>query len=255
MGNPLFYKNIVALNSEVHRELRMNLIEKPLDFAAEANLIPAIVDEFELAAGDLPIAFLPGEKQPAAVFITGLKPGRNFFVTNEGLWSGNYAPAYLRRYPFIVGDVPDGEPVLCFDESYVGLNDEDGARLFSEIGELEDAGVNALTLAQSYREAAEETDEFGAMLKDMNLLRSVTLDSKLPDGETSSVHGLLVVDEEAFSNLTADQLFELHQKGFLNAIVHHLSSLRLISALAPKEVSKVEGKPEKVKVGSKKKSA
>ncbi len=231
MANPLFYQTVVPINSEVHRDLRFSTPEKPLEFAREANLIPALVDEFDHAMNDLPIAFLPGAKQPAAVFVTGLKPGTNVFISEDGLWDGQYAPAYLRRYPFIVGDVVDGDPLLCMDETYEGFSADEGVRFFSTTGESEEPLLNALTIAQSYREAAERTDEYAAMLQDMGLLRAISLDGKTGDGETISVHGLLVLDEEAFDKLSGEQLGKLHAAGFLRATFNHLFSLKAISRL------------------------
>lgn len=234
MTNPLFYKNVVPLNTEAHKNLRLTTPEKPLAFAQGANLIPALVDEFEMALDDVPIAFLPGPAAPAAVFVTGLKPGMNVFVSEDGLWNGKYAPAYLRRYPFIVGDVTDGEPILCVDDTYEGLSEKEGDRFFSKAGESEETLVRALTLSQSYKHSAERTDQFTKMLHDMELFHSISLDAVMPDGEKTSVHGLMVVDEAALAGLSADNLKKLNDAGFLKAIYYHLLSLRAISRLASK---------------------
>lgn len=232
MAIPLFYHDVVALNSETHRELHLKPLEHPLEFARQANLIPAIIDEFSLAIVDLPIAFLPGERQPVAVFVAGLRPSENLFITEDGLWDGRYVPAYLRRYPFILGDVEDGEPVLCIDQAFEGFDWSEGERLFSDSGEVAEHVHRALTLAVSYRDSAVRTDEFCATLRDMGLLKSVTLDATLPSGEKTSMHGLLVVDEEAFAAIGAEDLHKLHQKGFLGPIHFHLVSLAALPALA-----------------------
>lgn len=232
MTNPLFYKNVIPLNTEAHRNLRLATPEQPLAFARDANLIPALVDEFESAAGDLPIAFLPGTEAPAAVFVTGLKPGTNVFVSRDGLWDGQYAPAYLRRYPFIVGDVSGGEPVLCVDDTYEGLNEEEGERFFTDDGESQETLMRALTLSQGYKTSAERTDAFARMVHDMGLLRAISLDAVLPDGEKTSVHGLMVVDEDALAGLSGGDLETLNKAGFLKAIYWHLLSLKAISTLS-----------------------
>src|SRR5690348_1672136 len=110
MVNPLFYERIVPLDSAAHRTLKVGPAANPYAFAREANLIPALIEEFSAAAPFMPIAFLPGAEKPAAVFVTGLKPGQNLFVKTDGQWAAGYLPAYLRRCPFIMGDVPDGQP-------------------------------------------------------------------------------------------------------------------------------------------------
>ncbi|MDF2374406.1 MAG: SapC family protein [Rhizobiaceae bacterium] len=231
MSELLFYKNVVPLNSETHRDLHLKAVKKPLAFAKEANLIPALVDEFEFAMDDLPIAFLPGKEQPSAVFVAGLEPGSSVFITEDGLWNGKYAPAYLRRYPFIIGDVEGGESVLCVDDSYEGLSKTDGVRFFSKDGKPEESVTNALALAQNYRAAADRTDEFVKKLNTLKLLRDIKLDAKMPDGSEKSVHGLQVLDEEAFAALPAKALGELHKAGFLKAIYSHLFSLRSVPKL------------------------
>lgn len=252
MSAPLFYKNVVPLNSEIHKDLRLKKLDKPLAFAKEANLLPALVDEFELAMDDLPIAFLPGKQDPSVVFVVGLEPGTSAFVTSDGLWNGKYAPAYLRRYPFIIGDVEGGESVLCVDESYEGLSKADGTRFFSIGGKPEEAVSNALALAQNYRAAADRTDVFARMVNSMKLLRDVSLDVKLPDGSAKKIHGLQVLDEDAFAALPANSLGELHEAGFLKAIYCHLFSLRSLPKLltgVPSEAGEALSAEEAVSAG------
>ena len=232
MANPLFYDRVVPLDSAAHRELRLRPTEKPYGFAEGANLIPALLEEFGAAAPFMPVAFLPGVDKPAAVFVAGVKPGMNLFI-EEGRWTGGYVPAYLRRYPFIMGDVPSGQPVLCMDAGFAGLDSEEGTRLFSASGEPEPALSAALALAEGYRQGALRAELFCATLQRLKLFRSVTLDARQPDGESTVVHGLMVVDEEAFGALGAEDLHGLHQLGFLKPIFEHLASLAAISRLSP----------------------
>ncbi|WP_127145484.1 SapC family protein [Pelagibacterium montanilacus] len=231
MSNPLFYNKIVPLDKGAHRDIRLDLGKDRFAFARTANMVPALIDEFGAALAHLPIAFLPGSRQPAAVFVTGLKPGSNLFVDAKGAWDAQYVPAYLRRYPFIMGDVPEGEPILCVDEAFPGLNPKTGDRLFSEGGDLQPVVQQALDLAVNYKNAATRTDDFCATLQQMDLLSAVTLDAKADDGESTVVHGLFVVDEKAFDSLSAQALGTLHEKRYLKPIVQHLASLGAIVRL------------------------
>jgi hypothetical protein len=234
MANPLFYERVVPLDSVAHRALRLRPAAQPFAFAAGANLIPALLDEFGTAAPYMPVAFLPGVDKPAAVFVAGVKPGKNVFVDN-GRWTGGYLPAYLRRYPFIMGDVPSGPPVLCMDEAFGALGNDEGERLFSETGEPEPTLSSALALAEGYRQGALRTEQFCATLQRLKLLRSVTLDARLDGGESTVVHGLMVVDEDAFHGLGVEDLHELQQQRFLRPIFEHLTSLAAISLLSPRK--------------------
>ena len=240
MANPLFYRKVVPLNRDTHRKLRLKTPTKPFDYARTAHLIPATIDEFTAAAPEIPIAFLPGAAQPAAVFVTGLKPGNNVFIAEDGRWDGSYVPAYLRRYPFIIGEVPGAEAILCIDEEYEGFAPgeyegfvtADGAKLFTKNGKPEPVVDNALALANSYRAAAKRTDAFATLLQGWGLFRSVTLDAKLPDGQSTVVHGLLTVDEDALAGLADDRFLELRRNGYLKPLYAHLLSLGTVSKLA-----------------------
>jgi hypothetical protein len=234
MANPLFYRQVVPLNRETHRSLTFRAPDRPLDYAREAHLIPAVVDEFAAAAAEIPIAFLPGAGQPAAVFVTGLRPGVNAFIGPQGRWDGHYVPAYLRRYPFIVGEVPNAEPVLCIDEAFEGFAEAGGKPLFSSAGEPEASVTDALNLANNYRAAALRTDALARLLQQFELLRSVSFEAKLSDGQSTVVHGLLVVDEKAFAALSDERFLELRHAGFINPILAHLWSLSTVSRLANK---------------------
>ncbi|QCO54425.1 SapC family protein [Pseudorhodobacter turbinis] len=244
-SKPLFYKTVVPLDTRRHGSLRISSPLRPLEYAREANVIPALVDEFDLAMAEIPIAFLPGTDGPSAVFVTGSAPGTNMYVTDGGLWSGTYVPAYLRRYPFIIGEVSESEAVLCLDESYEGLGEVEGDRFFSDTGEQQEALTNALTLAQSYRDAAVRTEKFCAMLRDFDLLQTATLDTTAPDGSKSVVHGLLIVNEAAIAALSADKLYALHAEGFLKAVYSQIASLRAVSKLLPDVAPKARPKSKK----------
>ncbi len=232
MANPLFYGNIVPLGTAAHRDLRMRTLDRPFGFAAEANLVPALLEEFGAAAPHMPVAFLPNADRPAAVFVTGLKPGRNLFVNAAGQWTGGYLPAYVRRYPFIMGDVPAGDPILCIDSGYEGFGTAEGDLLFAADGKPGAQLNKALALAESYRQSALRSDAFCAALQKLGLFRTVTLDARLPGGESTVVHGLMVVDEEAFNALGPEALHELHVQRFLRPIVEHLVSLAAMSHLS-----------------------
>jgi hypothetical protein len=208
--------------------------DQPLDYARSAHLIPALIDEFPTAASEIPIAFLPGASQPTAVFVTGIKPGSNVFVTPEGRWDAAYVPAYLRRYPFILGNVPNADAVLCIDEQYAGFDENQGEPLFSATGEPGQRIAEALQFANNYQTAATRTDEFAKALQALELFRPVSLDAKLPGGESTVVHGLMIVDETALGALGDEKFLELRRAGYLKPIYAHLMSIGILSRLTGK---------------------
>ncbi|RST85341.1 SapC family protein [Aquibium carbonis] len=240
MKNPLFYKKIVPLDNVKHRDLRLTRKGNVFPFARGANLIPAVIDEFGAAMAHLPIAFLPGAKQPAAVFLIGLEPGSNLFLESDDSWVGRYVPAYLRRYPFIVGDVPGGEALLCLDEGDEGISTSEGERLFNDAGEAEPAVIQARDLCANYKRSADRTDEFCATLQKLGLFESVTLNAQTPDRGNTVVHGLFTVDEAAFDRLAPEDVTMLHEKRFLKPIVQHMASMGAVTKLADRNAERLK---------------
>lgn len=238
MKNPLFYRKIVPLDNVRHRELRLARKANVFPFARGANLVPAVIDEFGAAMAHLPIAFVPGAGQPAAVFVLGLEPGSNLFLEADDSWAGRYVPAYLRRYPFIVGDVKGGDALLCFDEADEGISRKDGERLFTEAGEAGPLVKQARDLSANYKRAADRTDEFCATLQKLGLFSSVTLNAQTPDRGNMVVHGLFTIDEAAVDRLGSEDLKLLHEKRFLKPIFQHLASMGAIAKLADRNAAR-----------------
>jgi hypothetical protein len=221
----------VPLNRRTHRALRLQAGAPDYGFAREAHMIPALVEEFTAAAPSLPIAFLPGSARPSPVFLSGFSPGRYLFVAETGAWQAGYIPAYLRRYPFILGEAGDGGQVLCIDEGHAGFGANEGTPLFTDAGRPSARLAEALQLARRYLEAAGQTDRFCDMLQAFGLLRAVTLNRSPPDGPASSLHGLMTVDEAALEALPDARFLELRQAGAMPALYAHLISLQALDRL------------------------
>jgi hypothetical protein len=240
MNNPLFYKKIVPLDSVRHRELRQARKPNVFPFARGTNVVPAVIDEFGAAMAHVPIAFLPGAKQPAAVFVVGLEPGSNLFLERDDSWAGRYVPAYLRRYPFIAGDVPGGEVLLCLDEADEGFSRKDGERLFTKAGEAGPAVTQARDLCANYKRSADRTDEFCAVVQKLGLFKSVTLNAQVPGEANRVMRGLFTIDEAAVDRLGADDVTMLHEKRFLKPIFQHIASMAAVAKLADRNAARLK---------------
>lgn len=234
-NNPLFYATIVPLNRDAHRGLHMPASEARFGFAAASHIVPAVVDEFVAGGRHLPIVFIPCAGAPSAVFLLGLRPGENRFVAADGRWSGDYVPAYLRRYPFIIGEVADAQPLVCLDESYAGLRDAIGERLFLESGEESPALKGAVQLMNEYMVAAKRNDVFVALLQKLDLFQVVTIDVRTAGQETRTLHGAMMINAAKLAALNDDDFLQLRQQGYLPGIYAHLSSLAGIDRLRPPE--------------------
>ncbi|WP_162894975.1 SapC family protein [Rhizobium terrae] len=229
---PLFYRDIVPLDRARHKLARLESPSRPYGFAESTQFVPAVVDEFRAACRELSILFMPGQQRPTAVFVVGLTAGQNLLVTPEGLWDGSYVPAFLRRYPFIRGDIEGADPIICIDQSYEGLNEERGEPFFAE-DEQTSYLAQQVGFVNAYYEASRRSEEFADMIQAMGLLKSVTVDVK-SQGSTVSLHGLFAIDEDKLNALPAKEFEKLRKAGFVPAIYAQIISMDAIGKLSAK---------------------
>ncbi len=224
----LFYSDVVPLNREGHRSHRIAISPQRFGFASGSNLVPAVIDEFPAAAPHLPIIFVPGPGAPAACFLTGVRSGRNALVGADGAWRGDYVPAYLRRYPFVLGEVEGADPLICIDAGHPSQEGSAGEALFKEDGAESDVLLDHIRLTNEFYLAAKRTDAFVKALAEMGLFRSVNIDAKFETGETVALHGFLTVDEEKLGALPDESFLRLRKLGLLAPIYAHLASLACV---------------------------
>ena len=229
--NPLFYKSIVPLNREAHKALGLKTDAAPYAFAKTSHVIPALVEEFGAASRHLPIVFLPGTGGPSPVFLVGLKPGRSDFVGDTGQWTAGYIPAFLRRYPFMFGEVQGRDPVVCIDEAYEGLSADQGEKLFDDAGAETPMLRDKITFVNTYFEAARRSELLGKRIQEHDLLRAISLEAKLPGGGSTTVHGLFSVDEGKLAALSDAAFLQLRKDGIIGSIYAHLLSLSAVDKL------------------------
>lgn len=222
---PLFYSSIVVLDRNTHREARVAPAGYPYAFAAGAHVLPALMPEFAMGCRDMPILFLEEEGLHSPLFMVGMRPGESCLVDGEGRWRGQHAPAYLRRYPFIGGEVSAQQHVVCVDGGFAGLRNESGERLFTEEGEPAEALQRVVAFVADYADAAAKTAAFTAELKALDLFQTINIEIRSPDGASSSFSGFAAVDEGRLNALSDEAWLELRRKGYLAPIHAHLISL------------------------------
>ena len=227
--HPMFYGKIVPLNREVHRDLRLDVGAQRFGFAAGAHLIPAVVDEFVAAAHHLPIVFVPGPNQPSPVFLVGVRPGENRFVGADGRWIGGYIPAFVRRYPFIIGEVAGAEPVVCVDEMLPWH--PDGEPLFVDGKDTPVLQAN-IALMNDYLAAAKRTEALVKSLLSFDLFRSVTIEVRDATG-AQTLHGMMTVDIDKLPKLADADFLALRSNGALPALYAQAGSLAEVVRLSP----------------------
>ena len=98
---PLFYKDLMPLNSRDHGTWRAKSMDSA-PWLVGQHAIPLTVEEFPQAQRHFPIIFASGDN-PVPLALMGLNEGVNVFVNEEGkIDTPIYLPAYVRRYPFLL---------------------------------------------------------------------------------------------------------------------------------------------------------
>ena len=134
---------------------------------------------------------MPTAEGPAACFLVGLRSGVNACVDTDGKWRGDYVPAYLRRHPFILGEVEGSDPLVCVDQKFVS---DSGEALFDGEGKESPILLDFIRLTNEYFASSKRTENFAKTLQKLNLLRSVNIDAKFESGETLALYGCLTIE-------------------------------------------------------------
>lgn len=236
MSEVLFYERPVPLNRSQHRDLRIRPLPD-IAFAAQAHSVPLTAVEFAAASRDLPILFGGNSKDDAGpMALLGLRQNENLMLDAEQRWlDGAYVPAFVRRYPFVLAEKPEGAEgddfTVFLDEAYAGFSRDEGDRLFNEDGSDTDVLKNAVRFLGEFQEQVKHTEALMVRLREHDLLesRSIRIDSR--DGKGLVLNGLFVVNEEKLRNLPAEVVQDMLKSGQLGWVFAHLISLANIERL------------------------
>ncbi|MEM9311369.1 MAG: SapC family protein [Pseudomonadota bacterium] len=232
---PLFYKDLLPLNSKEHGDWSVGTFDDA-SFLAETHAIPLTIDEFVDAQRNYPIVFTAGDN-PLPIALFGLNEGVNTFIGDDGKMVADvYVPAYIRRYPFILAKLQQGsdDMSLCFDPTAsVIAKQETGQALFTGEGEPTDYTKGVLEFCQKFEESGQRTRAFLEELKKLDILMDGEIAitrSDAPD-KPFVYRGFRMVDENKLRELPTETLEALNKNGMIMLIHAHLFSMNLMRRL------------------------
>jgi SapC len=231
---PLFYNDLLPLNSRDHADWKVGTMENAA-FLAQTHAVPVTTDEFIDAQRNFPIVFTAGDN-PLPIALFGLNEGVNTFMGDDNKLSEVvYVPAYVRRYPFMLAKLrPEAEELsLCFDPSvgFIGKRDE-GIAFFGE-------GAEPTEYTQGVLEAGQRTKQFMEELKKLGILMDgeIAITRNDQPEKPFVYRGFQMVNEEKLRELPAATLEELNKNGMLIIIHAHLFSLNLMRTIFERQVA------------------
>lgn len=247
MAELLYYEKPALLNREKHRRMRVRNSDS-FGFARHANSLFLAAVEFNEACKEYAIVFtrIAGGKV-APVVVMGLRNRENLFVDEQDRWTAGYVPAFVRRYPFVLADLPGEQMGVCIDEAYAGVGETEGEPLFDEKGGNTQFLQNALDFLTRYQEEYQRTEQFCRRLEELGLLTEMSARADLTDGRSFTVQGLLIVDEKKLAELPDDKVLALFRTGEMHLVSMHLLSLsnmrRLVDRLAQRQAAPAASAP------------
>jgi hypothetical protein len=223
--------NAVLLNNVEHRDLKI-ITDRSAELGDDAWYALTFPLEFRSLQGQYPIFFQKdansGNFFPLALL--GFQPGENLFL-HDGKWASSTVPLSIRREPFLIGRqnfVEDGvqksRRVIHIDLDSPRVNRERGEPLFLEYGGNSPYLDSMADILEAIHQGIEESEKFIRALQIHGLLESFTLDVTLDNGESNQLRGFYTIDEERLRALNGEDLNELHQSGFLEAIYMVMAS-------------------------------
>jgi hypothetical protein len=243
--NSALYRDPQMLNPALHRNKRLR---GPSDFSVTKNMHAVFLTatEFPQAATEYPIIFVnTGERLPngkpmiSPVALLGLTANENLRL-QDGQWTARYLPAFLRRFPFLTALIEGSDaPSVFVDAAWEGFNDVDGERLFDDEGQPTETLKRVIEFLQRFDDEQGRTRLFCQRLVDLDILKEMTADATLHNGESLKVEGFMSVDEDKLGQLPDATVVELHRNGMLMLLNAHLMSLANIRDLVERKAVRV----------------
>ena len=244
---PSLYRQPVLLDSVLHRH---NRVGKLTDFSVAQHMHASYLAtaEFDQAALEYVIVFVDdgvdavtGKTRVSPIVMLGVIGGENLFV--EGArWDAHYLPAYVRRYPFWTTDLagaPPESPGVMIDTGWSGWSDTLGDAVFGADGKPTPTLERALDFMRQFELEVERTRQFCELLVEHDLLREMSADAKLPDGNAIALNGFLAVDHVKLMALPDAAVLELHRNGILGLLHTHLMSLGNLRRLVDRKAKRM----------------
>lgn len=232
--NPMFYRKVAPLSRDQHKGWYFDA-DQGFSFTEKSNSVYVAASEFAVAAREFPIVFARdanGTLVPAALL--GLQSEQNLVLGDDGRWTANYLPAYIRRYPFLLAtnEGQQDQFAVCIDESYSGFNTaKEGVPLIGDDGAQGEIVARTVEFLQEFHKHSLLTERFCKALDELDVIEPMQAQIELKTGDKLSLSGMFCVRREKLNELDADKLKELMANGALDLIFLHIHSLSNLDKL------------------------
>jgi hypothetical protein len=221
--------NIVALNNQTHRSLRVQA-EPSARYGDNQRFVQIVVGEFSHLVLQCPI-LLSKSADTGAFFcgaMLGVDEGENLFL-NEGGYEG-HRPLNLQRMPFYVSGAE-----LGIDLDHPRVSQERGQALFTEEGEATAYLESIKAAFRDLKPGIEMTKAFIDTLMRLKLVEPIDIKLGFDDGSKRELAGLYTVNQPVLRALPDASVLDLFRRGYLQLIYLMIASLKQVPVLARKK--------------------
>ncbi|PNV84569.1 MAG: hypothetical protein C0627_00250 [Sulfurimonas sp.] len=224
------YKNLVILDKEKHKELKISPLED-LNFAKSAAYIPILANEVAQVGAAFPVVFTAGET-PEIMAIVSLG-AESLAIREDGKWITSYVPSYLRKYPFSLASTKENpnQKVIIIDEDSSLFSKSKGRQLFKKDGEKSETLEHAINFLTSHDKQMSVTLNVAKLIAQSGILEEREISVGEGEEKKVLVNGFKVVNKEKLNALSDDILADWVRKGIMTMIDAHLKSLENIQTL------------------------
>ncbi|MAE66106.1 MAG: hypothetical protein CMJ18_17685 [Phycisphaeraceae bacterium] len=233
--NKVFYNKVEVLSPETHADLRFDPLPD-LGFARGATSVPLLAEEFAAACVRFPIVFARGTSESdgadgevMAHALLSLGSDGNRFIGDNGQWTAPYMPAYIRRYPFVLANLPEDRFAVAFDPECGGFGTEKGDRLYED-GKPSAFLDKEINFLRKVHHGHHRTLEAIRIMQSEELLRPIDINIDRA-GNRSTVRNLMAIDEEKLRQIPADKAGEWVANGLMLTMYAQLISMKNLETL------------------------
>jgi putative transposase len=224
------YTNLVVLNKEKHKNLKISSFENLL-FAKEVVTLSLTYKEVAVVGKDFPVVF-SNDEIPSFITLVSLGD-TNLAITPDGKWITDYIPMAVLKYPFGVmqSGVNQDENIILIDESTSLLSKSKGKQLFKKSGEVSDTLQKAIKYVSVYDNQIKRTRLATQEIKQSGILEPKEIRVDTDGLKKALINGFSVVNQEKLANLDIELLARWEKNGIMELIKAHLLSLKNVNNL------------------------
>ena len=235
--------NHVLLDNISHKELKV-ITERGEQWGDAISCTTVFPNEFTKVQAQQPIVFRkhPQTGQFEALALFGFENNENLLLDEQGHLALNYLPLSMKRQPFLIGQqtqynqgVPEQSLVVHIDLDSPRVNEAHGEAIFLEHGGNSDFLSHIAQVLNTLHIENQALPAFFEQLLALNLIEAFSIEYQQKNGDKITVGGFYTINQQALAALSAEQLHNLQQSGYLQAIYMAIASLEQVPTLLNKK--------------------